>query len=181
MKYKGKIGKLKHIVITDPRYGQEVKGRYEKNNIDGNDWEAELIMYSTPEYGNEFSLLIKRNKYVCELMNTSMYEYYENVKLKKYKIGSDSGYIAFGANDKAEKILSLIDDITPSNCISLRSDGSIGNVDEAINKNGELSFIVFSGVLDDDEMSCDKLLNYIQEQFSIKNLEKEVDNVNFVK
>ena len=34
MKYKGKIEKIKHIVVSDPAYDKDVWCRYENNNID---------------------------------------------------------------------------------------------------------------------------------------------------
>ena len=179
MKYKGKIEKIKHLVVTDPTYNENVWCRYENKNIDCEN--SDITIYIDKIKTDiedceietiDFSLLISIGNEECSITKNGCLKHLENTKLIKYNIGVDSACIAFGINEYANKIISSKDEWQPDCAIRTGADGLFGTVIEGKNENG-LNFIYIEGYFDSDLITTNELLNYFKENFNIKKLTVE--------
>ena len=55
MRYKGKINKLNHIIISDPSYDKDVTCRYEKENLREKNWTIDIEINSVVEKIEDFT------------------------------------------------------------------------------------------------------------------------------
>lgn len=78
LRYKGKIKKIEHIIISDPTYDESVTCRYEKNNLNEENWFVDIDIKPTVEKienftikGTEFFLFLYKDKRLSELKEHS--------------------------------------------------------------------------------------------------------------
>ena len=175
MRYNGKIKKLEHIVISDPSYDDEVKCRYEKKGLEEKNWLVELDINELEEKidgsdGTEFSLLLKKNEDVCEIDNDFI-RYSNDIITKEYDIGVDTACVAYGINNKADKIIKNKNKWQPSYALKTLSDGIHGKVMEG-KKNNNLSFLYIYGYFDNNTGYKEKdILKYLENNFEITGIE----------
>lgn len=179
MKYKGKIGNINHIVVSDPTYEKGVGCRYENSDLKANDWFVDLVICSTEtkieKYyikGTEFALLLNKNKKDCSLDNQGVLRYMNDIELKEFTIGMDTACVALGINDNAKEIIKCREEWQPSCAIRTGCDGTFGEVTEGI-KNGELHFLLITGYFDEDFINENELFEYLKNRFEIVDLVKE--------
>ncbi|MBS5806203.1 MAG: hypothetical protein KIC90_03405 [Firmicutes bacterium] len=183
MKYKGKIEKIKHIVVSDPTYDKNVWCRYENNNIDNKD--LVVIVYIDKVKNNiedyefetvDFAVLIKTNDDDCSVTKDGYLKHLKNIKITKYDIGVDTACVAIGVNEYAKNIVDSKDEWQPECAIRTGADGIFGTVIEGKNDD-ELCFIFIEGYFDSDFIDTNKLLDYLTEKLCIKELivENETD------
>lgn len=132
MKYKGKIEKINHIVISDPTYDRGTWCRYEKVGLKEKDWvidintetiEREIYGHNYSE--NEFSILLKKDNEICSFEDNKL-NYKKGIYLKKCEIGMDTACIALGINKNANEIIESKDEWQPDCAIRTGSDGIFG-------------------------------------------------------
>lgn len=179
MKFKGKINNINHIVISDPSYKKGVWCRYEKENLNENDWLVNLDIYPVEtkvgKYyikGTEFSLLLQKDKEDCSIDDKGTLNYRRDIELKDFTIGMDSACIALGINDNAKEIIDCRGDWQPLCAIRTGTDGTFGEVSEGI-KNGKIRFLLITGYFEEDFINENELFEYLKNQFEITELVKE--------
>lgn len=182
MRYKGKINKLNHIIISDPSYDKDVTCRYEKENLREKNWTIDIEINSVVEKiedftcnGVEFFLFLCKDKRLGELKEKGTISYFRGVKLKEYKIGMDTACVAIGINEKAEEIVESRDCWQPEMSLNTLTDGYFGVVKEGIFGRDEV-FIFMSGYLSEDTgYTIEDIIDYLQYQLNITELQKEND------
>ncbi len=179
MKFNGKIKNLNHIVISDPSYKKDVWCRYEKDNLNEENWFVDFNILPTEtkigDYyikGNEISLLLKKDKDDCEFDGNGTLNYLRDIELKDYKIGIDTACIALGINDNATEIINSRDEWQPSCAIRTGGDGIFGEVAEGT-RNGKLCFLFITGYLEEEFGNQNEIFDYLKKQFEITELQKE--------
>lgn len=183
MKYKGKIDKIDRIIISDPSYDKNVTCRYEKNNINGANWDVNFVIHDVSDKvsdsisinGIEFFVLLHKENEHCQLKENGSFSYYSKNEIKETDIGMDTACVAFGINKYANDIENSREDWQPDCALNTLTDGLFGYVKEG-SCNNELSFIWFSGYITDDAvLSKEDVIDYIATQLEIKGLEKEIN------
>ncbi len=180
MRYKGKIKKLNHIVVSDPYYNKGVLCRYEIENLNEKDWIVNLDIIRKKEKIEEFDIsytdffmLIKKEDNLCNLIKDGI-SYLNDINLKEYRIGMDTACVALGINDNAKEIINSQDEWQPSCSIRTGTDGFFGEVKEGKDKNNNLCFVYIYGSIDDDmDYELDDIKDYLVKQFEITELEIE--------
>lgn len=202
MRYKGDIKNLNKIVISDPHYLQDVWCRYEKDFEKKNNWKViflikevdEMQEYNGTEFnikGLDFSILIKKENSISNLLDIGKYVHAKGIKMNDTKIGIDTAQVCMGVNEKAleidkfaerinknKNIDSLFSEYNPPFAIQTMSDGMLGSVTEGT-KNGETDFILISGFFNEcaDVNTVDELKDYFMQQLNIENLELCKDTI----
>lgn len=171
MKYKGKIEKLDHIVLSDPSYDKDVLCRYEKDNINGRNWLVNLEI-APDGVDNVFVMTLRRNKNF--LIRNSQMLVPTETEINKYALGMDTACMAMGINAIAKEINSCRDDWQPDCAIGTGTDGLFGEVHEGL-LGDELQFLVIDGIVYSGFCSEDELLEYLTNNFEIKDLEKDIE------
>lgn len=182
MRYKGKIKELNHIIITDPSYDESVTCRYEKNNLKEKDWYVDIDIKPTIEKienftikGTEFFLFLTKDRRLSELREDGTIRYLNGIKLEETEIGMDTACVALGINEKADEIIELRDEWQPECSLNTLTDGIFGTVKEGTVKGNYPVFIWISGYLDEDTgYSIEEIIDYLQYQFNITELEKDI-------
>lgn len=182
MRYKGKINKLNHIIISDPSYDKDVTCRYEKENLREKNWTIDIEINSVVEKiedftckGVEFFLFLCKDKQLGELKEKGTISYLRGVRLKEYKIGMDTACVAIGINEKAKEIVESRDCWQPEMSLNTLTDGYFGVVKEGIFGRDEV-FIFMSGYLSEDTgYTIEDIIDYLQYQLNITELQKEND------
>ncbi len=179
MRYSGKINNINHIVVSDPYYGKDTKYRYEKDKLNLKDWLVDLDIYTIKTFYDdvvfdnvEFSLILKKDKDVCNNGLDNNIHYDESIKVKDYDIGMDTSSMALGINKYAKEIIDSRDDYFPTCAIKTGLDGWFGQVTEG-KKNKELQFIRITGEMDKERCDENELLSYLTKQLELDNLQKE--------
>lgn len=174
MKYRGKIDKINHIVLSDPSYLSGSNYRYEKDNLKLKDWNVYLDV-DTLDDGEDISfvLILYENDGLINIKDGQMMfpeRFYDN----KCLLGMDTACIALGINDHAKEILNSSDEWQPPCAIRTGMDGIFGEVQEGVDGN-KLKYIMVNGLVDVSLISEEEIFNYLVENFEIKdlNLEKE--------
>ena len=90
LRYKGKIKKIEHIIISDPTYDESVTCRYEKNNLNEENWSVDIDIKPTVEKienftikGTEFFLFLYKDKRLSELKENGTISYLKGIKLEE--------------------------------------------------------------------------------------------------
>lgn len=177
MKYKGRIEKLNHIVLSDPSYNKNVWCRYEKNNLKQKNWYVDLeinpiqhklgnVVYN----GYEFFLILKNEDDLCNLNDKKGFEYYSDIKTTEYEIGTDTACVGMGINDYADEIIESKDEWQPDCTLRTGGDGIFIDLIEG-RKNREVCFIAFRGMLPDFVIEENQLFEYLANQFELTDLE----------
>ena len=94
------------------------------------------------------------------------------IRFKEFDIGCDTACVAFGINDNAKEILNSKDVWQPSCALKTGSDGMIATVVQGKNRK-ELLYFQLRGEFDEDFINEEELLNYLVNQFEIKELVKK--------
>lgn len=184
MRYNGKIEKINHIVISDPSYSEAVCCRYEKDKLNESDWLIDFdinlfeepLINDTTLKGTEFFLLLYKDKKICELKDNGTIRYLKGISLEETEIGMDTACIALGINENAKEINRSKEDWQPRCSLKTFTDGIFGTVKEGKIDN-EIVFIWVSGYLDEDTgYSMQDIVEYLQYQFNITELSKNVEN-----
>ena len=181
LRYKGKIKKIEHIIISDPTYDESVTCRYEKNNLNEENWSVDIDIKPTVEKienftikGTEFFLFLYKDKRLSELKENGTISYLKGIKLEETKIGMDTACVALGINSKAEEIIELRDEWQPECSLNTLTDGFFGTVKEGT-IDGDVVFIWVSGYLDEDTgYSIEEIIDYLEYQLNISELEKDI-------
>lgn len=182
MRYFGKIDRINQIIISDPSYEDSVTCRYEKNNLELKNWNVNLDIKEYSEKiegiecrGLDFTIILKKSFIKCELSKDNDLIIPTAFKTKQFEIGIDTACIAMGINECARDIKESKDDWQPCCALNTLSDGYFGSVIEGRDRdNKELNFICITGYLDEDTgYSIDDIVDYIKENFEIKDLKKE--------
>lgn len=184
MRYNGEIEKLNHIIVSDPSYDKDVTCRYEKTGMNETDWKIDIDIENVEdrfyEYtlkGIEFYIFLVKNRNFAELGEKGSIKYLRGIKIEETEIGIDTACIAFGINEKADEIIEVQDIWQPEESIKTLTDGLFGTVKEGT-KNDEPVFIWISGYITDDAgYSIQDIVDYIQKQFKVKDLTKEMERV----
>lgn len=181
MRYKGKIKELEHIIISDPSYDESVTCRYERNNLEKENWLIDMninqtITPITKEYnakGIEFTLLLYKSPQLCKLREDGAIYYLHGIKIKETDIGMDTACVAFGVNERADELAYCIDDWQPECSLQTLTDGIFGRVKEG-RINEDIAFIWVSGYLDEDTgYSIEDIIDYLEYQLNITELTKD--------
>ncbi len=198
MKFKGIIKDFSQIVVSDPHYLQDVWCRFDRTFEKKEDWKVEFIIKEVDEIteykghelnieGLDFSILIKREKSICKLIDIAKFQYKKGTEITDTEIGIDTAQVSMGVNEKAKEINEFskkinkenaFEDIfasyNPSFAIQTMSDGLLGTVREGKIK-GETDFIIIDGFFDEcaDVKTIEELKDYIVEQLEIEDLEIE--------
>lgn len=184
MRYKGKIKELEHIVISDPSYDETVTCRYERNNLEKDNWLVDIdinqvVIPITEEFnakGTEFFLFLYKSPQLCKLRENGTISYLNGIKLEKTDIGLDTACVALGINEKADEIIDCIDDWQPDCFLQTLTDGIFGTVKEG-KINDDIVFIWISGYLDEDTgLSIEEIIDYLEYQLNITELTKVKEN-----
>lgn len=196
MRYKGNINNLSKIVISDPHYLQDVWCRYEKDLEKSENWKViflikevdEMQEYKGTEFnvkGLDFSILIKKENCISNLLDIGKYTHAKGTILKETEIGIDTAQVCMGVNEKAVEINNfakkinsnknvdtLLSEYNPPFAIQTMSDGLLGSVTEGVRK-GETEFILINGFFDEcaNVNTVNELKDYIVQQLNIVNLE----------
>ena len=97
------------------------------------------------------------------------------IKLEETEIGMDTACVALGINEKADEIIELRDEWQPECSLNTLTDGIFGTVKEGTAKGNHPVFIWISGYLDEDTgYSIEEIIDYLQYQFNITELEKDI-------
>lgn len=184
MRYNGEIEKLNHIIVSAPSYDKDVTCRYEKTGMNEKDWEIDIDIENVEdrfyEYtlkGIEFYIFLVKNRNFAELGEKGSIKYLRGIKIEETEIGIDTACVAFGINEKADEIIKVQDIWQPEESIKTLTDGLFGTVKEGT-KNDEPVFIWISGYITDDAgYSIQDIVDYIQKQFKVKDLTKEMERV----
>lgn len=197
MRYEGKIKNFNKIVVSDPHYLQDVWCRYEKNFDKSEDWKVIFLIKEVDEIeeyegtkfnikGLDFSILIKREKSISNLLDIGKYTHSKGMKMNNTEIGIDTAQVCMGVNEKATEINefakrindnknidSLFSEYNPPFAIQTLSDGKLGTVTEGTTKKGETDFILITGFFDECAYvnTVDELKDYLVQQLKIENLE----------
>ena len=177
MRFKGLVEEINHIVISDPEYKNGVWCRYENQNIKGTNWKVELQLEEKEEI--EISLLLKKSDNDCGFDGDEI-TYSSDIQLEKYRIGMDTACVALGINDKAKEIIKSRGEWQPPCALQTGTDGYFGEVLEG-KRNDEVVFLMIFGYLDKDLFyDVSDVLDYLKNQFELKNLkmEKRVSVIN---
>lgn len=192
MRYKGKIKELNHIVVSDPTYEKDVWCRYERENLNEENWLVNIdIKPSIEEFkdftvkGTEFFLFLCKDKNWAELKENGTISYLKGIGLNEIDIGMDTACVALGIDEKAKEIIESKEDWQPECALNTLTDGIFGTVKEGKIENGENNDIVFiwiSGYLDEDTgYTMEDIIDYLQEQFNITELEKDLEREYIIK
>lgn len=181
MRYKGKIKELDHIIISDPTYDESVTCRYEKNNLNEENWLVDIDIKPVTDKiedftinGTEFFLFLYKDKRLSELRENGTISYLKGIKLEETEIGMDTACVALGINAKAKEIIELRDEWQPECSLNTLTDGFFGTVKEGT-IDGDVVFIWVSGYLDEDTgYSIDDIVEYLEYQLNISELEKDI-------
>lgn len=189
MRYRGKIKELDHIIVSDPSYDEDVTCRYERNNLNEENWliDIDINLVTTPiteEFdakGTEFFLFLHKDKKLCGLKENGTISYLRGIKLNEIDIGIDTACVALGMNEKAKEIIEFRDDWQPECSLNTLSDGIFGTVKEG--KIGDdVVFIWISGYLDEDTgYSIEDIIDYLQYQLNITDLSKDIERPYIIK
>lgn len=178
MRYKGKIEKLEHIVISDPTYDEDVSCRYERKNVNAKNWVVDIDINKVSDPindeitidGTEFFILLHPSNRVCELKEDGKISYLVGHKLNEFDIGIDTACVALGINEFADEIIESRDDWQPECALNTLSDGIFGCVREGLLGN-QVNFICISGYLSDDTgYTIEDILDYLEYQLEILDL-----------
>lgn len=188
MRYKGKIKELDHIIISDPTYDESVTCRYEKNNLNEENWLVDIDIRPTVEKiedftikGTEFFLFLYKDKRLSELRENGTISYLKGIKLEETEIGMDTACVALGINSKAEEIIELRDEWQPECSLNTLTDGFFGTVKEGT-IDGDVVFIWASGYLGEDTgYSIEEIIDYLEYQLNISELEKDISKPIIIK
>lgn len=184
MKYNGKIKEVNHIVISDPSYGQDVSCRYDKNEINGKNWNVNISIseISVPMFdeinlqGIQFFVLLSKENEIKELDDNGSFAFHKRNKINDYEIGIDTACVSIGLNEFADEINNSGELYLTDMSLNTLSDGMFGTVKEGIN-NGEVNFVWISGFLDEDTgYSIEDIIRYLEYQLKIENLELEIED-----
>lgn len=192
MRYKGKIKELNHIVVSDPTYEKDVWCRYERENLNEENWLVNIdIKPSIEEYkdftikGTEFFLFLCKDKNWAELKENGTISYLKGIELNEIDIGMDTACVALGIDENAKEIIESQGEWQPECALNTLTDGTFGTVKEGKIENGENNDIVFiwiSGYLDEDTgYTMEDIIDYLQEQFNITELEKDLEREYIIK
>lgn len=181
MRYKGKIKELNHILISDPSYDESVTCRYERTNLNEENWLIDIDIKPVVEQiedftikGTEFFLFLYKNKKLGELRENGTISYLKGIKLEETEIGMDTACVALGIDAKAKEIIDLRDDWQPECSLNTLTDGFFGTVKEG-KIDEDVVFIWLSGYLDEDTgYSMDEIVEYIEYQLNITELQKDI-------
>ncbi len=188
MRYKGKIEKLNHIIISDPSYEESVTCRYEKNNLKEKNWFVDIDIKPVVEKiedftakGTEFFLFLGKDRRLSELKENGTIRYMGGVEIEEYEIGMDTACVALGIDAKADEIIELRDDWQPECSLNTLTDGFFGRVREGKLQNHTV-FICLSGYLDEDTgYTIEDIIDYLQYQLNITELEKDIERGYIIK
>lgn len=181
LRYSGRIKELNHIIITDPSYDESVTCRYERTNLNEENWSIDIDIKPVVEQiedftikGTEFFLFLYKDKKLCELRENGTISYLRGIKLEETEIGMDTACVAMGIDAKAREIIDLRDDWQPECSLNTLTDGFFGTVKEG--KIGEDTvFIWLSGYLGEDTgYSIDEIVDYLEYQLNITELQKDI-------
>ncbi len=181
MRYRGKIKELNHIVISDPSYDESVTCRYERTNLNEENWLIDIDIKPVVEQienftikGTEFFLFLYKNKKLGELRENGTISYLKGIKLEETEIGMDTACVALGIDAKAKEIIDLRDDWQPECSLNTLTDGFFGTVKEG-KIDEDVVFIWLSGYLSEDTgYSMDEIVDYIEYQLNITELQKDI-------
>lgn len=180
MKISGIIEELNQLIVSDPMYDNDVKCRYKRTNLNKKNWKIQIEVMDlsdfviVPSYclgeGLELNILISNpEKKYHQLLEGDVYE--ESNEITEQIIGVDTASICIGINDFVD--LEKTKQLTKS--LNTFSDGKFGYVREGKTEN-ELDFIWISGTFDvETNYSVKDIIQYLQEQFKVTKLCKEVD------
>ncbi len=203
MRYKGIINNLTQLVVSDPHYEQDVWCRFEKKFEKSENWKVIFIIKEVDEMqeykgmklnikGLDFSILIKREKSISNLLDIDKYIHAKGIKMNNTKIGIDTAQVCMGVNEKAAEINEfakrindnknvdlILSEYNPPFAIQTMSDGELGTVTEGTTKNGETDFILISGFFDECAYvnTVDELKDYLVQQLNIADLELCKDDI----
>lgn len=188
MRYKGKIKELDHIVISDPTYEEDVWCRYEKKDLNEENWLIDIdIKQVTEKYedfttkGTEFFLFLYKDKTWGELKENGTISYLKGINVEKTEIGMDTACVALGIDEKADEIIELQEEWQPECSLNTLTDGIFGTVREG-KLNDDIVFICISGYLDEDTgYSIEDIIDYLQYQLNITELEKDLQKPYIIK
>lgn len=181
LRYRGKIKELNHIIISDPSYDESVTCRYERTNLNEENWSIDIDIKPVVEQiedftikGTEFFLFLYKDKKLGELRENGTISYLRGIKLEETEIGMDTACVAIGIDAKAKEIIDLRDDWQPECSLNTLTDGFFGTVKEG--KIGEDAvFIWLSGYLNEDTgYSIDEIVDYLEYQLNITELQKDI-------
>ena len=186
MKIIGKIKELNQIIVSDPSYGKDVSCRYEKDNINGENWNVTIDIHNISEKidgiqvnGIDFFILLSNPKQHCRLLEDGAFSYESNNKITEIDIRMDTACVAFGINNFADNIKEEIDEWQPEDSLKTLTDGLFGYVKEGKEDN-QTNFIFISGYLDEDTgYSIKDITEYITKQLEVKELYQEINNDRF--
>lgn len=183
MRFEGKIEKLNKIIISDPSYDKDVSCRYERNNLNCDNWKIDIEIHAVEDAvnedlsikGKEFFLLLQDPKESCRLKDDGSFSYYSKNKIQEIDIGIDTSCVALGVNSFADEIKSKIKVWHPECALKTLSDGIFGYVKEGTSDN-QVNFIWVTGYITDDAgYSFKDLVDYISTQLNVTELVKVVD------
>ncbi len=188
MRYKGKIKELDHIVISDPTYEEDVWCRYERKDLNQENWLIDIdIKQVTEKYedftakGTEFFLFLYKDKTWGELKENGTISYLKGINVEKTEIGMDTACVALGIDEKADEIIELQEEWQPECSLNTLTDGIFGTVREG-KLNDDIVFICISGYLDEDTgYSIEDIIDYLQYQLNITELEKDLQKPYIIK
>lgn len=182
MRYKGKIKELNHIVISDPTYDESVTCRYERANMNEENWLIDIdikpVVDKIEDFtinGTEFFLFLCKDKKLGELRENGTITYLKGIEIKKTEIGMDTACVAIGIDEKAKEIIESRDDWKPECSLHTLTDGLFGIVKEGKIEDDTV-FIWLSGYLDEETgYSIEEIVDYLEHQLNIAELQKEYE------
>ena len=183
MRYRGRIEKLNKIIISDPSYGEDVGCRYERSNLNENEWKIEIAINDFEHKyedgitvkGIDFYILMSKDRERCILNDDGSFRYLSKNKINETEIGVDTACISIGINEFADKIKDSIEEWQPEFALSTLTDGLFGKVKEGIT-NDNINFIWFNGFLDEDTgYTKENILEYLNEQMQIKEIHEVIE------
>lgn len=186
MRITGKIEELNQIIVSDPSHGKNVSCRYEKDNINGKNWNVDIEIHNISEEidgihisGIEFFILLSNPKQYCKLLEDGSFSYAASNKIKEIDINIDTSCVAFGINNFADNIKEEVGEWQPEDSLKTTTDGVFGCVKEG-KENNQTNFIFISGYLDEDTgYSIQYITSYITRQLEVKELYQESNNLKF--
>ena len=178
MRYKGKIKNIDRIIISDPSYSEEVKCRYERTNINGKEWNVDIVINEVEEEvtkelkvkGAEFYILMQNKNGDCILKEDGSFSCHVSNELEETRIGMDTACVAIGINDTVDEIKDSIEDWQPECALQTGTDGLFGFVTEG-RKEGKINFIHMDGyVLDLVDCEIKDIIEYLTKNLEIEDL-----------
>lgn len=178
MRYKGKIKDIDKIVISDPIYSEKVECRYERTNVNGKDWEVDIIINEIEDEEEtiletqsvEIYILMQNKNGGCTLKEDGSFSYHSSNEVEEIRIGMDTACVAIGINDIADEIKDSIDDWQPDCALNTGTDGIFGFVTEG-RKEGKINFIHLDGyVFDLVDCEFKDVIEYLTENLEIEDL-----------